>query len=732
MLRATCAEAAPLPVSTEKFSGLKQRVEILRDRWGVPHIYARNTDDLFFAQGWIAAKDRLYQLDRWRRTGSGKWAEVEGPQALARDRLARLVRFRGDWAAEWQSYHPEARRIVTAFVNGINAYIRSLNGQRPPEFQAANHDPGLWTPEDVVSRIAGLVMTRNLSNEIGRALDAQRVGVALLEQNAPPDPFIRLTPPRGLDLGWITRDLLREYQEATGGRSGDTEWEGSNNWVVDGSLTASGKPLLANDPHRPIQLPSLRKTVHLVAPGWNAIGAGEPALPGIALGHNEHIGFGFTIVGIDQQDLFVEKLNPANPLEYRYLGEWRRMEVSREQIAVKGQAPVTVELKYTIHGPVISEDRRRNLAYALKWTGAEPGGAGYLAALRLMQARDWKEFLDGVEHYKVPSENLVYADRKGNIGWIASGLAPVRKSGNGLYPVPGENGEYEWTGWLPLKEHPQSYNPPERYIATANHKILPAGYPHMLAYEWAPPYRFERLAEMLKSGSRFNVADFERMQLDVVSIPARRFQKAIRTFQPPRHRELVEEIRSWDARLTAESRPALVWQLWIAALFGYFSEKEGKAPAIEVLLQRLEKGNVPTAALAEALEVGLRELGRRIPDRANWRWGTLHTLNLRHPAGRNEWHLAPQPRPGDGYTVNAAGGADFRQSSGASYRQILDLADWDRSVITNVPGESGDPRSRHYSDLLLDWQQGRYHPLPFSRRAVEEAAEERIVLEPAR
>jgi penicillin amidase len=728
---AATAVGAPLKPVVERVAGVQQRVEVLRDRWGVPHIYARNTDDLFFAQGWITAKDRLYQLDRWRRTGSGKWAEVSGPSALAKDRMARLVNFRGDWNTEWQSYHPEAKRIATAFVNGINAYIRSLEGKRPPEFEAAGYDPGLWEPEDVASRMAGLVMTRNLTYELTRALDTQRVGTEVLERNAPPDPFIKLEPPRGLDLKVITLDLLRQYQEVTGNRSGDSEWEGSNNWVVDGSMTATGKPLLANDPHRPIQLPSLRKTVHLVAPGWNAIGAGEPALPGIALGHNEQVGFGFTIVGIDQQDLFVERLNPANANEYKYLGQWRKMDVVKETIAVRGQSPANVELKYTVHGPVIAEDRSRGVAFALKWTGAEPGGAGYLAALRLMQARNWKEFLAGVAQYKVPSENLVYADMQGNIGWIASGLTPVRKNGHGLYPVPGDTGEYEWSGYLGIEDHPQKFNPSEKFIATANHKILPPGFGKELSYEWAPPYRFQRAEELLKSGKKFTVADFQAIQQDIVSIPARRFIKVIQNYVPPRHRELVDEIKAWDARLTAESRAALVFEFWFTALFSYFGQRDGKAPAVEVMLQRLEKGGATYAALTDTLDVTVRELTRRVPDRANWKWGTVHLLSLRHPTGRAEWSLPNQPRPGDGYTVNAAGGSDFRQSSGPSYRHILDLSNWDNSVMTNVPGESGDPRSAHFRDLFADWQAGRYHPMPFTRKAVEAAAEEKLFLEPA-
>ncbi len=421
------AAAFHLGAADVPLEGLRQPVEILRDRWGVPHIYAANADDLFFAQGYIAARDRLFQIDLWRRVGTGKLAEALGPQAIARDRMARLVRFRGDWNAEWAGYGPDTRQIAVAFTAGINAYIGSLGGKRPLEFRLAGYDPGLWEPEDIVARIAGLLMTRNVVREVQRALDIQRFGLEKVQKFLPPDPLVPIHPPNGLDLAEITGAILRDYSEAIGGvrfpdplRSEVTpgpagellaslfpDAQGSNNWVVGGTLSATGKPLLASDPHRPVQIPSLRKTVHLVAPGWNVIGAGEPALPGVALGHNQEIGFGFTIVGIDQGDLYVEKLNPANRNEYLHRGAWRKMEVVRESLAVRGAGPRTIELRYTVHGPVIHEEPGRHRAYALRWVGAEPGGAGYLAALSVARAKNWPQFLQALTRYKVPSENMV-------------------------------------------------------------------------------------------------------------------------------------------------------------------------------------------------------------------------------------------------------------------------------------------------------------------------------------
>jgi penicillin G amidase len=716
-----------------RVAGLSNPVEIIRDRWGVPHIYAQSVHDLFFTQGYITAKDRLWQIDLWRRIGTGKLAEVLGPSAIGRDRLARSVCFRGDWDAEWRSYGPGTREIVTAFTDGINSYIKGLGGTRPLEFRMAGYDPGLWAPEDCLSRVAGLLMTRNLTSEVRRAGQVRRLGIKAVEEFFALDPPVPIEIPRGLDLAEITRDIVRVYEQAIGPVAFSTE-QGSNNWVVDGSMTTTGKPLLANDPHRPVQIPSLRKTVHLVGPGWNAIGAGEPALPGIALGHNEKIGFGFTIVGIDQQDLYVEKLNPADPGEYLYRGVWKKFEIERQSLQVRGAPTEQIELHYTIHGPVLYEDRARNRAYALRWVGSEPGTAGYLAGLAVARAKNWNEFVDAMERYKVPSENIVYADTDGNIGWQAAGMAPIRKNWTGVLPVPGDSGEYEWSGFRRAADLPRSYNPASHFIATANHNILPPGYKIPLGYEWALPFRFHRIEEMLRVGEKLSIEDFERMQQDVESLPARRFQAVLRRWTPePGTREAgaARMVLAWDANLAATSAPALIYEYWMAQLpRAVFGPEIGPDVDVETLLRALEQKPDPKA-LATALDAALDQAGHEFgPEMTSWQWGAVHQIQFRHPLRVPSFDRGPVARPGDGQTVNATSGAGFKQTNGASYREILDLSDWDRSVMTNVPGESGDPESPHYGDLIEEWAAGRYHAMPFTRQAVEAAAAERIRLLP--
>jgi penicillin G amidase len=744
-----------------RLRGLQKNVNVLRDEWGVAHVYAETQDDLFFAQGFVAAQDRLWQMDLWRRVGEGKLAEVLGPSAVERDRFARLVRYRGDMKAEYESYAPDARQIIEAFVRGVNAQIELSKDRLPIEFQLTGSKPGPWTPEVCLTRIAGYVMTRNASTEVLRAQLVREFGKEFVDEWVETEPERKVEIPEGLDLAGIDSRVLAAA-DAAGSPVKFNPNDGSNNWVIDGTMSATGKPILANDPHRTIALPSLRYLVHLVGPGWNVIGAGEPALPGVAAGHNERVGFGFTIVGIDQQDLYVEETNPANPNEYRYRGKWEPMRVEREQIKVKGEAqPREIELKFTTHGPVIYEDKKRHRAFALRWVGSEPGTAGYLASLTLNRVQNWNEFLKAMERWKVPSENLVYADVDGNIGWVAAGMAPIRKGWSGLLPVPGAEGKYEWQGFLPVSELPQAFNPSKHFIATANHNILPPGYKQELGYEWADPIRFWRISEVLSSvKGKFNVADFEKLQHDEVSLPARELTALLRETKgvKPELRPFVEMLASWDCNLGKDSAAAALFEIWLTKLPSAVFKRHIPEAAWRAVAGRISplktidalKNSTPRwfggedarggrdAVLLTSLEEAVKEARERLgDDSSKWRWGKLHVAPFTHALStdaerRALFNLPSVERNGDGNTVNSTGGPNFRQSHGASFREILDVSDWDRSMATNVPGQSGQPGSKHYGDLLPPWAEGKYFPLLYSQQKVEATAKQRLTLEPAR
>jgi penicillin G amidase len=504
---------------TVTVEGLSKPVEVLRDTWGIPHIFAQNTTDLFLAQGFVVAQDRMWQLDIWKRTGEGRLAEIEGPSAIQQDRFARLLRYRGNWDAEYRSYHPQGREIIEAFVKGINAAIAETATHLPIEFQITGLKPQRWTPETVVSRMAGFVMTRNAASEVWRAQIVKALGTQKVEELAPLNPIKKLQIPEGLNLNDIDQSVLSFFPNRyVPLKLKPVE---SNNWVVDGTKSITGKPLLANDPHRLILNPSLRYITHLVAPGWNVLGAGEPALPGIATGHNERIAWGITILGIDQQDLYVEETDPDDPDRYRSSGGWLRMQVEKELIPVRGQAPEEVALKFTRHGPVIHEDPSRHRAYALCWVGSESGTAGYLGALSIHQAKNWKDFQRGVEQWKVPSLNLVYGDVDGNIGYHGVGLTPLRRHADGLLPVPGSTPLYDWEGFLPMSALPHYLNPSRHFVATANHNVIPRDYPYVLGYELGPSFRYDRIVEVLKEPRAFTIEDFEKLQHDFLSLPAR-------------------------------------------------------------------------------------------------------------------------------------------------------------------------------------------------------------------
>ncbi len=589
---------------TIAMAGLSQPVEIVRDRHGVSHIYAQNQDDLFFAQGFSAARDRLWQLDLWRRQGEGKMAEQFGPRFVEQDRAARLFLYRGDLQAEFASYHPQGKAILTSFAAGINAYVdwvKAHPDQMPPEFKLTGTEPGHWSPETSLVRIYGL--TRNLTEEVRMAQRVAALGLNAVQGLSTFEPPLALQVPAGLDVKLFDNTVLASYNLARNGQkfvaadfprsplaedqratlarklsagmlaSLDPAFDPmaaryeSNNWTMNGQHTATGKPILAGDPHRSITMPSLRYMVHLNAPGWNVIGAGEPALPGVSMGHNDRIAFGLTIFAFgDEEDLYVYDTNPANPNEYRYRGGWEKMRQVDESIPVRGQAAAVRQLKFTRHGPVIHEDPVRHKAYALRAAYLEfPGTAAYLASLRLNQAQDWNEFVAGMEKHYTPSENMVYADVDGNIGWFGGSIAPIRPRADwsGMLPVPG-NGDFEWRGFLAGSALPRAYNPPEGYVATANEYNLPADFPYkeMSARTWAEPYRVQRIREVIADGKGLTVQNSQALQFDDLSIPARTlagYAKALNSADPGLGQAL-SLLKDWDYRTGTESRAATVYE----------------------------------------------------------------------------------------------------------------------------------------------------------------------------
>ena len=781
-------------METLRVPGLRESVEILTDRWGIAHIYAKNQRDLFFAQGYNAARDRLFQLEIWRRRVTGTMAEIQGPKALDRDIGARLLRFRGDLDQECRYYHPDGKEIITAFVEGINAYIRQTQEQPdllPLEFGLIGITPQAWTTDIVLARIGGIFLNLETEVLIAQALQTMQpetIRTMLHLHPGTPD----LTVPEGLDVAAIPSDVLKYYQAAreavafaledvvdpryrapeTLGASAQaaasaftgktvSQDEGSNNWVVNGTKTLSRQPLMVNDPHRAITAPSLRYWVHLVAPGWNVIGGGEPHLPGVSIGHNEQGAWGLTIFPTDSEDLYVYKTNPDNPHQYWYRGDWEDMRILHETIPVKGQDAVAVELKYTRHGPILAEDPDRHLAFGLRAAWLDIGGVPYLASLRMDQAKTWQKFREACAYSRAPSENMVWVDKQGNIGWQAVGVVPLRPNWNGLVPVPGD-GRFEWDGYLPIRELPHVLNPPEGFIATANQENLPPNYPYPISYYWLEPYRFARIEEVLAAGKNLTAREMMQLQSDEYSIPARLLVPFLRALDKdwastdPLVQAALNTLYAWDFRLDKDSVAAGIYAAWQRQLWEQFRNTHVPAalqesfvsivvtPLINSLLAPDGSyGPDPLAGrdqfIRESFKAAVQSLVARFgSDMNNWTYGqtAYHHIVIKHMLSdavnaelRAQLDVGPIPRGGDGFTVNNTGSEDL-QAVGASFRLIADPSNWDRSLGINTPGQAGDPAQAHYRNLSGLWAEGKYFPVLYSRDKILAVTEHKTLLQP--
>lgn len=771
--------------------GLQAPVEVLRDQWGVNHIYAANQHDLFFAQGYCAAKDRLFQFEIWRRQATGTVAEILGPRELKRDIGTRLFQYRGDVKKELNHYHPQGEAIIKAYTAGVNAYIDEVLKQPemlPVEFRLLNIQPGKWTPEVVVSRHQGLL--GNITEELNIARAVAKVGEAKVKELAwyhPQEPVLtmdavikpELLSQNILELYTAYRkDILFEAGDISK-TAGDPQavlqqlnqpkpfvgeepvehgLEGSNNWIVSGSRTASGHAMLANDPHRKIAVPSLRYMVHLVAPGWNVIGGGEPVIPGVSIGHNEQGAWGLTIYETDGEDLYVYDLNPNDLSQYRYKDQWVQMKSISETIAVKNAVAANVTLRYTVHGPVTYIDSVNHKAYAVRCAWLEPGGAPYLASLRIDQAKTWEEFREACAYSHIPGENMIWADRKGNIGWQAVGIVPVRKTHSGLVPVPGD-GRYEWDGFLPIKERPHLLNPAKGFFATANQNVTPNDYKHWNAvgYTWADPFRGNRVNEVLAADDKMTIEKMQSLQTDYLSLPARTLVPMIKdfSFEEAAVQQAAARLTGWNSVLDKNSIPAAIYGMWERQLMLLANKRFVPDPIKGLINIQLSKligwlqqpdSKFGTDAIAgrnaflkEAFVTTVNELTKKLGSAMEqWQYGqpkNKHVL-ITHPlstAVNETWkkklNLGPLPRGGNGHTPGANGGLD-NQLAGASFRLIVDTGDWDRAVMINTPGQSGDPNSDYYRNLFPLWANDQYFPAYYSKDKIQKVTTTKTSLTP--
>lgn len=771
-----------------RIKGLQKPVIIRMDAWGVAHIEAQTEMDLFFAQGYQAAKDRLFQFEIFRRQATGTVAEILGSRELDRDIGARLFKYRGDMIKELKHYHPRGDLIIRSFVRGINAYIQwalDHQDQLPPEFGILGIVPGFWTPEVVISRHNGLLA--NVQTELQTARWIAQIGedrVIDLMNYHPHIPRLKLDSV--FTKEGLKEDILKwynafrkplQFQPDTSktssfdfpGHKSNPEihhtnsdaliWnspeftEGSNNWVVAGSKTQSGYPFMANDPHRAITIPSLRYLVHLKAPGWNVIGGGEPILPGVSIGHNEYGAWGLTIFQTDMEDLYAYPFDP-NKNRYYKQGQWLGFKQIRDTIPLKDLAPFLITFQYTVHGPVVYTDTLRKLVYAVRCAWLEPGCAPYLASLRMNQARTWEEFKQACSYSFVPAENMVWADRKGNIGWQAVGLAPIRPHHSGMVPVMAEL-KNEWQGYIPVLKRPAAFNPVQGFINTANENLTPENYPEMtsIGFTWADPYRGLRIREVLKESRLFSMSEMKSLQSDYLSLPARQLTPLILDldFKDEYYTYYQQRLRSWNHELNPSSSQAALYALTERNLKEKLLEQflpENKdetkdndislnTMSIQLLLEMMlspdgrfgsrpveRRNEILSAAFRWSVDLLVSAMGKDID---HWRYGDekLKHIKLTHSLSpllktvdQNLFNTVILPRGGNSNTVNSTGDVN-NQTHGASFRLLVDCADWDLALATNTPGQHGDPNHEYYKDLFPFWAKDQYFPLFYSKKKIE-------------
>ncbi len=771
--------------------GLDATVEILRDEFAIPHIYAETRDDLFRAQGWVHAQDRLWQMEQSRRVAQGRLAEVFGEPALDADRFCRIIGFQRAAEAELPTQDAETLRVLETYCAGINAFIDAhRDGRLGAEFNLLRVKPEPWSPVDVLAfgKVTAWSLSINWESELTRLLLREELGelrAAEVEPEYPETPIIlegvgsaeqkRLQSTAGLLLhsydnlkGWI--------EQATGGGSAG---QGSNSWVLAPKATLNGRPLLCNDPHLSLTMPSTFYENHLVVtgkdePDYEVSGVSFPGAPGVVIGHNAHVAWGITNAFTDVQDLYIERPHPDDPTQFEFQGEWEQAQVIDETIRVRRGRNVDQRVVVTRHGPLINailapDEAAKSTPLALRWTGHEPGQL-MRAVLGLNTARNWADFQAALAVWPGPTSNVTYADDQGHIGYVLAGAHPQRDERTlGLVPLPGWDGKHEWSGLIAAAELPRLFDPPSGKIVTANHKIVGDDYPYFLGVEFYPGWRAARIEEMLSTKERFNLRDMEQMQADVQSPFAERVVPWLAQLQSDDDLEqtALSFLRNWGGRIEVDSEAATVYHyVWTALLGLVFADKlsaTGYARYIGGVGNPLFKNNgfymraerrlleliesqpespwyVDVASgrprtrdelLAEALTLGVRELRAAVGDSTRrWQWGRLHQLRYVHPLGsvrllRTFFNRGPFPIAGDRHTPMVSVSDPLLPPPLVrvvpSYRQIYEVGQWERSQTVTTSGQSGHPLGAHYDDQITLWREFGYHGVAWGREAVEES-----------
>lgn len=720
-----------------QLSGLQETVEVIRDENGVPHIQANNEDDLYIAQGYIQAQDRLFQMDLSRRQASGRLSEVVGEAALNNDKYFLTLGLRRAAEASYEEYSTSAKNVLAKFAEGVNLYIDELreNGKWPIEFTILGYEPEAWTPID------SLTIGKYMAFDLGGHWKSQAFRYYLL-QNFSEEKAYDLFPTYPEDAPYIVGQDELDIESSFTHAVIPHEYNGSNNWVVSGDKTASGKPILADDPHLSLATPSIWYQMHLEAPTVNVSGVIFAGIPGIILGHNDSISWGVTNTGPDVQDLYIEKRNPDNPHEFLFNEQWEEAEVIEHDIQIKDKEPEEYEVVITRHGPVVSEfaaDSGKETVLSLQWTALEPSSE-LEAVLNMNKANNWEEFEKALEGFHTPAQNFVFASVDGTIAYKANGKIPIRKKGDGLLPVPGWTDEYGWEDYIPYDELPRTVNPDKGFISTANNKVIGDDYPYHISHDWAQPFRQMRIQEVLSTSKDITAQDMMDLQMDQMNLQAREFAPVfLEQLQASNNERIVEALsilKDWDYIDSQEQAAPLIFNLWMLEIQDVLFEAEipeetldlfgGRRQAVDQLIRHATEGNPgpwieERGGIVKVLETSLlRVIDDLEPQQgknmAKWQWGDYHQIYFPHPLSSVKPlnllfnQKGKIPVGGSAVTVQAAAFKDDGTvNHGGSWRFVIDMNDSMNGHHLVGPGQSGHVFNKWYQNQLERWVTGEYH-----------------------
>jgi len=753
--------------------GIHSEVKIYRDEWGIPHIFAENEDDLFFAQGFVQAQDRLWQMELSRRISAGSLSEIFGKITIDTDIFLKTIGLQRTAEKLAPQISPESRKILEAYAAGVNAFIKKNSNRLPLEFKLLGFKPGPWKIEHSLAyaRLMAWHLSMGWQTDVCLGMLSEKLNPTLIKDimpNFPKEgPFIVPQSERLFFELQEKLDNVFSQLEIYGGMKGSHR--GSNSWVISGVKSYTGKPLLANDPHLGLAAPSVWYELHLSGPGIDVYGVSLLGVPGIVIGHNRSYAWGLTNVMVDDIDFYIEKINPHNSLQYFFQDNWHDVTVINDSVVVKDTTAIPLTTRWTHRGPIVSDIHKfyktSGQMVSIQWTGYEFSDE-FSAYYQILKGTCWDDFVEGLKKYKSPAQNFVYADTAGNIGYWCTGAIPIRKSGTGQLPAPGWLDTHDWSGYIPFEELPHLFNPPQDYIVTANNKTIDDQYPYFISSYWEPPYRASRIQELISQHEDFDIQDFKLMQFDFISPHAKFLVPYIMDVIADEHKFIADILGDWDYSMSADNTAATIFNVFLTKFFqNIYQDEMGEelyhgfisfaSVPLRVTDELVRNGSSlwfddirttdKTEKLNDIILKSIAETHRYLKENfgeksENWHWGQLHTITFEHALGKMKplnylFNIGPFPVGGASSTISNGEYSfinPYKHVLGPSTRQIVDLANIDNSYSVITIGQSGQPLDKHYKDQTPLWLKGDYHRALMNHETIQNSGFDLLRLVPVK